>query len=382
MKVYLDNAATTPLREEVKERMMELLEGPHGNPSSTHQFGRKAKAVLEEARKYVSQALNCTGGEIVFTSGGTEADNMALLCSVRDLGVKRIITSKIEHHAVLHTAEAISKSHGIKVDYVNLDENGAVDLNHLANLLSNTIPTLVSLMHANNEVGNILDLRAVGELCKNHNAYFHTDTVQTVGHYPIDLRELNIDFLAASAHKFYGPKGVGFLYVNHKNKISPLVEGGSQERNLRGGTENIIGIGGLHKALQISLERHEEENTHILSLKNYLMDKLKTEIEDVRFNGQCADPNHSLVSVLSVGLPSLPNDNMHLFALDMRGIAASGGSACSSGSNKGSHVIQEIHPNIECSVIRFSIGKNNTKDEMDYVTNVLKEMVGRALATA
>ena len=219
---------------------MELLEGPHGNPSSTHQFGRKAKIVVEEARKYVAKALNCTGNEIVFTSGGTEADNSAIMCAVRDLGVKRIITSAIEHHAVLHTAQAMARNFNVKVEFVDLKENGVVDLHHLERMLAEDIPTLVSLMHGNNEIGNLLDLKAVGKLCRNYKAYFHTDTVQTVGHYPIDLQEMQIDFLAASAHKFYGPKGAGFLYINHRIKVGPFMEGGSQERNRRGGTENIL----------------------------------------------------------------------------------------------------------------------------------------------
>lgn len=373
-KVYLDYAATTPIREEVKQRMMELLEGPHGNASSTHQFGRKSKIVIEEARKYIAKALNCTGNEIVFTSGGTEADNAALLCSVRDLGVKRIITSPIEHHAVLHTAEAMAKHYHVRLEFVDLKENGEVDLNSLSELLEEDVPTLVSLMHGNNEIGNLLDLKAVGDLCHSRNAYFHTDTVQTIGHYEIDLSELNIDFLAASSHKFYGPKGVGFMYINHRLKVWPLIEGGAQERNRRGGTENILGIGGLHEALRHSLEKREEENAHILGLKKYMIERLQAELEEVGFNGRCADFENSLVAVLSARFPSLPKDNMHLFTLDMQGIAVSGGSACSSGSQQGSHVIQTVHPDVDYPVIRFSFGKDNTREEVDYVVEVLKKM--------
>ena len=373
-KIYLDNAATTPLREEVKIRMMELLDGPHGNASSTHQFGRKSKIVVEEARKFVAKSLNCTGNEIVFTSGGTEADNTALHCAVRDLGVKRIVTSPVEHHAVLHTAEALAKNYHIRLEFVDLKESGEVDLDHLEELLKEDVPTLVSLMHGNNEVGNLLDLKTVGSLCRKHNAYFHTDTVQTIGHYELDLKELDIDFLAASAHKFYGPKGTGFLYINHRIKIWPFVEGGAQERNMRGGTENILGIGGMHKALQLSLEKREEENEHILDLKKYMVEKLRNEIEGVEFNGQSVDFENSLFSVLSARFPSFPKENMHLFTLDMEGIAVSGGSACTSGSQQGSHVIRAIHPDNECPVIRFSFGKDNTHEEIDYVVEVLKKI--------
>lgn len=373
-KIYLDNAATTPLRSEVKERMMDLLEGPHGNPSSTHQFGRKAKIVVEEARKYVASALNCTGNEIVFTSGGTEADNSAILCAVRDLGVKRIITSPIEHHAVLHTTEAMAKNYHVRLEFVDLLEDGSVDLEHLERMLKEEVPTLVTLMHGNNEIGNLLDLKVVGGLCRSHNAYFHTDTVQTVGHYPINLQELEVDFLVASSHKFYGPKGVGFLYINHRIKVWPFIEGGAQERNRRGGTENILGIGGMHTALQASLNNMEFENAHILNLKKHLISKLKTEMEGVLFNGNCEDLEKSMVSLVSARFPSLPKDNMHLFTLDMQGIALSGGSACTSGSQQGSHVIQAIYANNEYPVIRFSIGKDNTIEEIGLVVDALKKM--------
>ena len=373
-KVYLDNAATTPLREEVKNYMIDIMEGPFGNPSSTHQFGRKSRIVVEEARKYISKALHCTGNEIVFTSGGTEADNTALTVSIRDLGVKRIITSPIEHHAVLHTAEALCKKYNVKLELVELGEKGVVDLHHLESLLKEGIPTLVSLMHGNNEVGNILDLKAVGTLCHKYDAYFHTDTVQTIGHYDFNLQEIPVDFLAASAHKFYGPKGVGFLYLNHRIKVGPFINGGAQERNMRGGTENIMGIGGLHKALQSSLENLEEENAHILDLKKYMIQRLKEEMEGVTFNGQSADLENSLRTVLSASFPHFSKDNMYLFTLDMNGVAVSGGSACTSGSQQGSHVIKAIDPENDCSIIRFSFGKDNTREEIDYVIGVLKTM--------
>ncbi len=357
---------------------MELLEGPHGNPSSTHQFGRKSKIVVEEARKYMAKALNCTGNEIVFTSGGTEADNAAITCAVRDLGVKRIITSAIEHHAVLHSSSAMARNFNVRVEFVGLKENGEIDLSHLERMLAEDVPTLVSLMHGNNELGNLLDLKAVGRLCRNNNAYFHTDTVQTVGHYPIDLQELEVDFLAASAHKFYGPKGVGVLYINHRVKVGPFMEGGSQERGRRAGTENILGIGGMHTALQTSLENHEVENAHILGLKKYFIEKLQSEMDNVLFNGNCAAHDKSMVSVVSARFPSFPKDNMHLFTLDMNGIALSGGSACQSGSQIGSHVIQALYPGNTYPVIRFSIGKDNTKDEIDSVVEALKKMEVKA----
>lgn len=374
-RIYLDNAATTPIRSEVKEYMMEVMNGPFGNPSSTHQFGRKAKGVVEEARKYIAKTLGCTGNEIVFTSGGTEADNAALTLAVRDCGVKRIITSLMEHHAVLHTAEAMAKNYGVELTFVKLGENGVIDLENLESLLKEDKPTLVSLMHGNNEVGNLLDLMTVGKMCRANNALFHTDTVQTMAHCELNLAELPIDFLAASAHKFYGPKGVGFMYVNHRVKCHSFISGGAQERNMRGGTENVLGIAGLHKAFQCSMENLEAENKHIMSLKSYMIDKLKSEIPDVEFNGLSDQLDKSLLTVLSCAFPSLPKDGMYLFTLDMNGIAVSGGSACTSGSQKGSHVITAIDPDKDCAIIRFSFGKDNTTEELDYVVENLKKMM-------
>ena len=374
-RVYLDNAATTPIREEVKQYILEVMNGPFGNPSSTHQFGRKAKGIVEEARKYIAKTLGCTGNEIVFTSGGTEADNAALTLAVRDCGVKRIITSPMEHHAVLHTAEALAENYGVELTFVNLLEDGVVDLQNLEELLKEDKPTLVTLMHGNNEVGNLLDLMAVGNLCRANNALFHTDTVQTMAHCELNLAELPIDFLAASAHKFYGPKGVGFMYVNHRVKCHSFISGGAQERNMRGGTENVLGIAGLHKAFQCAMENLDEENRHIMGLKSYMIDRLKAEFPDVRFNGLSDQLDRSLLTVLSCGFPSIPKDGMYLFTLDMNGIAVSGGSACTSGSQKGSHVIQAIDPEIDCAIIRFSFGKDNTKEQLDYVVETLKTMM-------
>ncbi|MGB0177605.1 MAG: cysteine desulfurase family protein, partial [Owenweeksia sp.] len=258
--IYLDNAATTPLREEVKERMVSLLDGPFGNPSSTHQFGRKSRALVEDARRYIAKSLHCTPHEIIFTSGGTEADNMALTISVRDLGARRIITSPIEHPAVLRTAEALAEKQGTRLDLVRIDAKGTVDLDHLEELLKDEQPTLVSLMHGNNEVGNLLDIMQTGELVKKYGAYFHSDTVQTVGHFDLHLDELPVDFIAASAHKFYGPKGVGFLYMSNRVKAGPLIYGGGQERGMRSGTENAFSIAAMHTALQACYENLASES--------------------------------------------------------------------------------------------------------------------------
>jgi len=374
--VYFDSAATTALRPEVQKTMMEVIEGPFGNPSSTHQYGRKSRSIVESARKYIAQTLNCSSGEIIFTSGGTEADNTALLVPVRDLGVKRIITSKIEHHAVLHTAQAISKKYGVALEYVPLDDRGAVKLDELENMLQQSdAKTLVSLMHGNNEIGNLLDLKRTAEICKSYGALFHSDTVQTVGHFDIDLQQIPIDFIAASAHKFHGPKGVGFLFMRSGVKADPFVSGGAQERNMRGGTENVLGIAGLHKALECSIQNMETERAYILDLKNYLKDQLTRHIENVSFNGLSGEGDKSLYSVLSVSFNQAPNDAMFLFNLDIHGVAASGGSACSSGSNKGSHVIAEILPGMECPVVRFSLCKDNTRADIDYLIKVLEEIL-------
>lgn len=374
--IYLDYAATTPLRKEVKEYMMELLEGPFGNPSSTHQFGRKSRTLVEECRKFIATSFKCSASEIVFTSGGTEADNTALLLAVRDLGVTRIITSPIEHHAILHSAEAIQKNYSIDLDFVEILENGDPDLEHLDELLkSSNQKNLVSLMHANNEVGNILDLKRVSEICQNNKAYFHSDTVQTIGQLEIDLREIHIDFLSASAHKFYGPKGVGFLFVHRSVKMGSFITGGAQERNRRGGTENILGIGGLHHALKYKLENLLEENANVRSIKVYMMEKLTENFGDqVVFNGTSADLNKSLNKILSVSFPNLKND-MLLFTLDLNGIAASGGSACASGSLQGSHVISHLMPNSTCPVVRFSFGKDTSTAEIDQVISVLESQL-------
>jgi cysteine desulfurase len=378
MKVYLDNAATTPLSKEVLDEMLPYLTEHFGNPSSIHSYGRKAKAAVERARKIVAKYLNASTAEIFFTGSGTEASNTIIKCSVRDLGVKRIITSRIEHHCVLHSVETMAQE-GIQVDYVKLDEKGRVDLSDLENLLKTSDKkTLVSLMHANNEIGTMLNLEAVAEICKSRNAIFHSDTVQTIGYFPFDVQKTKIHFVSGSAHKFHGPKGVGFIYINGEAAIKPFIDGGAQERNMRAGTENVYGIVGLGKALELALEHGEENKKYISDLKHYMMDKLKTEIEGVDFNGDISDDG-SNYKVLSVSLPPCEKAELTLFNLDMAGVAASGGSACSSGSEKGSHVLEAIGANPNRKAVRFSFSKYNTKEEIDYAVSVVKKMIAPVL---
>jgi cysteine desulfurase len=373
--IYLDYAATTPLREEVKKRMLEVMDESFGNPSSTHQFGRKSKKIVEECRKFIAKSLHCIPSEIVFTSGGTESDNTALLLAVRDLGVKRIITSPIEHHAILHAAESIQKNYGIALDLLKLMPSGNIDRNHLETLLQEGIPTLVSVMHVNNEIGNIENLQAIGEICHSYKAYFHSDTVQSIGNLDINLSELPIDFISASAHKFYGPKGAGFLFVRSSLKLSSFITGGAQERNMRGGTENTIGLAGMHEALKCKLEAKDEESKHIANIKSHMVKRLKSTLGDkVAFNGHSADAEKSISKILSVCFPKTNND-MLLFNMDLKGIAASGGSACASGSLKGSHVIEALLPGSSYPVLRFSFGKDTTFDEVDKTVEVLASLV-------
>ena len=372
MKVYLDNAATTPLDPQVVEAMLPVLKEQFGNPSSIHGYGRQARAIIEKARKQAAGFLNVSPAEIFFTSGGTEADNMAIRCAVNDLGIKHAITSKIEHHAVLHTLEALEKTGTIKLSFVKLTADGHVDLDSLEELLKTNERSLVSLMHANNEIGNLIDLAKVGELCKKHNAIFHSDTVQTMAHYAFDLQKIPVDFVTCSAHKFHGPKGIGFLYVNSNIRIKPLIYGGSQERNMRGGTENIYGIAGLAKAMEIALGEVDEHHAYILGLKNYMIEQLEKHIPGVEFNGDAK--GNSLYTVLNVCFPKTDVAEMLLFNLDIDGIAASGGSACSSGSEQGSHVLEEVQRDKERPSVRFSFSKYNTKEEIDYVVGKLKKL--------
>lgn len=375
MKVYFDNAATTPLDKDVLSAMLPVMETHFGNPSSIHGFGRQTRTLIEQSRKASAAAINANPGEIFFTSGGTEADNMAIRCSIHDLGIHHAITTHIEHHAVLHTLEALEKTGVIKLSFVNIDDKGNIDLKHLEELLAtNEQRTLVSLMHANNEIGTLLPLREVGEICKKHNAIFHSDTVQTMGHYKIDVKALNIHFLTCAAHKFHGPKGVGFLYINNDIKISPLIYGGSQERNMRGGTENLYGIVGLAKALEIANKDVEAHQIHVRTLKDYMITELGKTFPAIRFNGETGDMG--LYTVLNVSFPPSDKGEMLLFSLDIAGIAASGGSACTSGSNQGSHVLRGIGADTNRPSVRFSFCKYNTKEEVDYVITKLKEILG------
>jgi len=371
MRVYLDNAATTPIAKEVTHAITEVLINDFGNPSSTHSFGRHVKAHIENSRRKVAKYINCSPSEIVFTSGGTEADNMALTSSICNLGIKRIITSCIEHHAVGHTSTFLCEQGRIKLDLVNINKNGHVDLNHLEELLSTKEKTLVSLMHGNNEIGNLLPLQKVSQICRKHNAYFHSDTVQTMGHYLFDLEELDIDFITCAAHKIHGPKGIGFLYVNKKNKPDAFIHGGSQERNMRGGTENVYGIVGLAKALELAYNDLKEHQDHVLGLKQYMIKELKKFSDDIYFHGDI-DPEKSLYTVLNVCFPKTKKSTMLLFTLDLKGVAASGGSACTSGTNTSSHVLEGINADLNRPNVRFSFSRYTTKEELDYALQQIK----------
>ncbi len=378
-KVYFDSAATTELRSEVIRCISEVLKTEYGNPSSTHSYGRSSKSLLENARKEIASYLNVSASEIIFTSGGTEADNLILNSCVRDLGVKRIITSKIEHHAVLYTVNSLKEKFGITVDYVSLDECGHVDHDDLKRLLEQgDEKTLVSLMHVNNEIGNILDIKSVAKLCKEHNALFHSDTVQSVGHFEVDFAEIPIDFAAVAAHKFHGPKGAGFAFIRKNTGLKPLIFGGEQERGLRAGTEAVYAIAGMSEALKLAYTNLEKERTHVMELKNYFKKRLLAEIPGVKFNGGCDDNERSTYTLLNVCLPiSAEKSMLLLFQLDLKGIACSKGSACQSGSSNGSHVLNAIlsEEDLKKPSLRFSFSSFNTTDEVDYVIDVLKEFI-------
>lgn len=381
MQVYLDNAATTPLDPEVIEVMTETMRENFGNPSSIHAHGRQVKTIVEKARKTVANLLKASPSEIFFTSGGTEADNMAIVRSILDLGITHAITSPLEHHAVLHTLEEQEKLGRIHLDILHVNAQGDVDLDHLRELLSKNPRTLVSLMHANNEIGNLTDIKKVSEICQEFDAIFHSDTVQTMGHYVHDVSDLKVDFITGAAHKFHGPKGVGFIYINAKNKIKPMIYGGAQERNMRGGTENVYGIVGLAKALELCYADMDAHRTHIQSLKDYMKTELIDAIPDVRFNGH-TDASNSLYTVLNVSLPCADIADMLLFSLDIAGISASGGSACSSGSEIGSHVLHALHGDFKRPSVRFSFSKYNTKAEIDFVVKTLKELCAKEERTS
>ena len=374
--IYLDNAATTMIDAEVLSVMHAASLENYGNPSSTHQFGRKAKTAIENVRKNIAGHFNVAASEIIFTSGGTEADNLILHNAVLNLGVQRIITSKIEHHAVLHTCEFLEKSQGIQLDFVDLDAQGNLDLHHLETLLATSDKkTLMSLMLINNEIGNLLPVEEVCHLAIKYHALFHSDTVQTIVHYPLDLQQFSIDFIVASAHKFHGPKGIGFAFFKKGFGVLPMFYGGNQEKGARASTENVAGILGMEKALSIAIQNLEIDRNHILEIKKYFITELNHHFENIHFNGFSADESRSTYTILNVRFPT--KNDLLLFSLDMAGIAVSGGSACQSGSNKGSHVLAEILTDEQANEtsIRFSFSKYTTKEEIDFTIVKLKELL-------
>ena len=374
MRVYLDNAATTALDPLVLEAMMPYLTTHFGNASSIHSHGRETRSAIEIARKKIADLLNTTAAELFFTSGGTEADNTAIIGAVEKHDIKHIITSRLEHHAVLHTVQYLEKLNRVAVHYVDVDSLGVIDLTHVESLLKKHSNALVSLMHGNNEIGNMLDLKKVGELCHSYKAFFQSDTVQTIGHYPLNLYSLPIDFIAGSAHKFHGPKGIGLLYLKSGSAIHPYMHGGAQERNIRGGTENTAAIVGMAKALELAYQRMEEDRIHITALKKYMIGELNG-IPGLLYNGESADTDKSLMHVLNVSLPPSENNEMLVMNLDIAKISASAGSACTSGTNIGSHVLEAIGAKDDWGYVRFSFGRNNTKEEIDYCIQTLVKSI-------
>ncbi|MFT4666309.1 MAG: cysteine desulfurase [Polaribacter sp.] len=374
MRVYLDNAATTAINKEVVEIMTQVMLSSYGNPSSIHMEGRTARSTIETARKKVAELIGASMGEIFFTSGGTESNNMILNCAVRDMGVTRIISSKAEHHCILHTLESLEDCQKIEVVFIAIDAKGRPDLNQLNELLADQRKkTLVTLMHSNNEIGTMVNLEQVSAICEKHNTLFHSDTVQTLGHFPIDVSKTKIHFLTGSAHKFHGPKGVGFSYINGDCTIKPFINGGSQERNMRAGTENIYGIAGLAAALDISCKSMTEKEAHIRGVRQHLINELRENFDDIQFNGDYEGRYH--YKVLSVSFPPSPKSELMLLNLDIKGISASGGSACSSGAEAGSHVLQAIGADPSRKSVRFSFSVDNTKEEINYVIKQLKTII-------
>ncbi|HTR28037.1 MAG TPA: cysteine desulfurase family protein [Puia sp.] len=373
-RIYFDNAATTGLDPLVLEAMMPYLTERFGNPSSIYSYGRESRLAIESARKSVAKILNAHPAEIFFTSGGTESSNTAITAAVRDLGCTHIITSPLEHHATLHSVEHLHKRGEASVGYVRVLPNGHIDMEDLEQqLAAGTEKMLVSLMHANNEIGNILDIHSVGDLCKRYGAIFHSDTVQTVGHFPFDLRNTPVHFITGASHKFHGPKGVGLLYINENVRIHPLIHGGAQERNMRAGTENVYGIVGFAKALELATAGYEADSAYITDLKHYMMQQLSHQLNGISFNGDPA--GRSLYTVLSVSFPKTEKSEMLLFNLDIHHICASGGSACTSGVEQGSHVIRAINNNPNQVTVRFSFCKHNTREQIDQVVTALKELI-------
>ena len=375
MNVYFDNAATTPMDKTVLEKMLPYLENGFGNPSSIHKKGREIKSVIEKCRSKIASLLSCEPGEIFFTSGGTEADNMFILNTAIEKKLDTIITSKLEHHAVLHCCEYLERSYKKKIKFVDSDDKGVIDLDHLESLMKSSPNSLVTIMHGNNEIGNLNDIKKISRICEQYETIFHSDTVQTVGHYNLNLNDLNIHGIVGSAHKFHGPKGVGFLYLNNKHKISPFIHGGAQERNMRGGTENVYGIVGLAEALELSITNMADHAKKVSNLKKYMIEKLTHAVDGIKFNGQSSDLNNSLYTVLNVSIPNMNDQQMFLFNLDINNIAASAGSACTSGSEVGSHVLAQIKKNKGHVSVRFSFSKMNSKEEVDYTVDKVCEIL-------
>ena len=375
MNVYFDNAATTPMDKTVLEKMLPYLENGFGNPSSIHKKGREIKSVIEKCRSKIASLLSCEPGEIFFTSGGTEANNMFILNTAIEKKLDTIITSKLEHHAVLHCCEYLERSYKKNIKFVNSDDKGVIDLDHLESLMKSSPNSLVTIMHGNNEIGNLNDIKKISRICEQYETIFHSDTVQTVGHYNLNLNDLNIHGIVGSAHKFHGPKGVGFLYLNNKHKISPFIHGGAQERNMRGGTENVYGIVGLAEALELSITNMADHAKKVSNLKKYMIEKLTHAVDGIKFNGQSSDLNNSLYTVLNVSIPNMNDQQMFLFNLDINNIAASAGSACTSGSEVGSHVLAQIKKNKEHVSVRFSFSKMNSKEEVDYTVDKVCEIL-------
>ena len=381
MRIYLDNAATTPLDPAVLDAMIPYYTENFGNPSSLHAHGRTAKSAVENARKIIADILNASPSSIYFTSGGTEGDNISISGLIRTFQIDHVISTRIEHHAVLHTLETLKEETPVCISYLDLDKQGNFDFAQLEKLLEENPNSLVSLMHANNEIGNLLDLTRVGSLCREFGAFFQSDTVQTIGKYPFDLRNSPIQAVVASAHKFHGPKGVGFLYLNTAKKIKPLIHGGGQERDIRPGTENVAGIVGLVKALELAYGDMEQKKAHICRLKQRMIQHLKKKFPGITFNGTSANLDESLYTVLSVNLPMIDKKDMILFKLDLANISVSGGSACASGALQGSHVINEIRKGVESMTIRFSFSRFNTLEEIDIAVQALEKILGQVPLT-
>lgn len=374
-RIYFDNAATTPISEEVIQAMLPVLREHYGNPSSIHAEGRQVRALIETARKTVAKCIGASIADVFFTSGGTESNNMAIKCSVRDLGVRRIISSPTEHHCGLHTIETVERDNGVEVVWLPVDTRGHVDLDALEQALAEgqDKKTLVSLMHANNEIGTMLDVGRVSALCRQYSALFHTDSVQTVGHFPWDVNQTPVSFLSGAAHKFHGPKGVGFVYINPDNSIHPFIDGGGQERNMRGGTENVYGIVGLAKALELATADMDARTAHIRSIRQHLLERLRETFDDIQFNGDY--DGASLYTVLNASFPPSPKNELLLLSLDIAGVSASGGSACSSGAEKGSHVLEAIGADPARKSVRFSFSHYNTHDEVDVAVEKLRAIL-------